>query len=1273
MSMRKYCFLVALILLSISSYGQSKPVSFIMPSANAASLGVYGEIPVSYFTGTPNISIPLYEIQGSKLRMPISLSYHAGGVRPDQHPGWTGIGWTLMAGGAITRKMNKMPDELNAASFPNMGYYFNYNALNNSNWASNLSTYGTYAIGYDVEPDEFSFNFMGYSGKFFLDQTRQWRVQCDKSLKVIFNSTDFFLPFVYNTTYAQNSYNFITPTFSKFTIIDEAGNKYTFGGVESAIEYSDEMTPMPGRSGELFFPSSWYLTKIESADGTEAIDLNYVRGPFTSYIYKGYNDSYLNASHNGFLNPGCYSFSAIVKTGGRIISPVYLESISMPKQSLQIDFTGSKSNDMKYTSTQYQNVILDNYGGATINDFALLMHTNDIHFDDPSDAWTALYVDRFIWRKLDAITIKNSSTQELVKKVKLNYTEQSTRRLRLNSLDIKDKLENTIQTYSCSYNDVPLLPNYLVYIGDHWGYNNNSFLPSSISGTNFYTLREPSEYYTKAELLTELFYPTGGSTEFQFEQNKYTSIVSADRQSLIPENGDAGGLRIKKIINKDGTGAQSEKEFYYVKNYTAGAIVANLTGSGILDAKPKYSFVNLSGVTSSGQSFTYSINSSNPVIPVSQNSSGTHIAYTEVVEKNPDNGYSIMKFTNHDNGYKDDPPVATFNRNNVPYQPFSSRDFERGKLRFRYDYKSTGKLLREIELDYSRINETGKSARAVENSFMQVCQSASGATTSRSAYLMYYYPFALTRETVKNYTSDDNYTTFQLNEKTFVVDDYKNVTQETIMASSGDNIKVDRKYPYDFNNLSSGNPYAAMLQKNMVSDVVESRTYRRKGTTDYLTGAVLNKFSINGSGNVYRTEAYQYTPAAAVSASTLTPTTYTSALNFDAGYYQAATYTYDANGDMIKIQKPGDMPMTALYNYNGNIIAEIKNSDPASVRYSSFDDAHAQSFTYNAAQVVTDATAPMGTKCFHIQSQTVSASGLNAAKKYRLSYWYKQGSAISLTNSGTHSNFVTGPTRNGWTMYSFELTGTTVVNIIGAGYIDEIRLYPVDAQMSTYAHKPLVGLTGLSDVNSRIQQYEYDDFSRLLRIRDHEQRILKQYDYQYQPPLHGNAIWQNLNEFACKSCQGTAYYSGIRQQRQKDINPNSPTYNTYQWVDIGTNYTACPLPAWVELSSACLLNEYNEYYEYVQIEEKDMNPCSPTYNQIRYRTEYNPDGCPKPACYSYCTGEGYKCVWGNCEYGIMVVTSTYYEAGIWVCIYHYEYSDGSWSQDYQIYSGSPCY
>ena len=63
-----------------------------MPSPTAASLGKFGDIPVSLYTGTPNINIPLYEVRGRVLSLPITLSYQASGIKVDEIPGWVGMG-----------------------------------------------------------------------------------------------------------------------------------------------------------------------------------------------------------------------------------------------------------------------------------------------------------------------------------------------------------------------------------------------------------------------------------------------------------------------------------------------------------------------------------------------------------------------------------------------------------------------------------------------------------------------------------------------------------------------------------------------------------------------------------------------------------------------------------------------------------------------------------------------------------------------------------------------------------------------------------------------------------------------------------------------------------------------------------------------------------------------------------------------------------------------------------------------------------------------------
>src|SRR5215813_8930666 len=62
----------------------------------------FGKIPVNELTGTPDISIPIYTLKSNFLSLPITLAYHATGIKVNQEASWVGLGWDLDAGGRIT-------------------------------------------------------------------------------------------------------------------------------------------------------------------------------------------------------------------------------------------------------------------------------------------------------------------------------------------------------------------------------------------------------------------------------------------------------------------------------------------------------------------------------------------------------------------------------------------------------------------------------------------------------------------------------------------------------------------------------------------------------------------------------------------------------------------------------------------------------------------------------------------------------------------------------------------------------------------------------------------------------------------------------------------------------------------------------------------------------------------------------------------------------------------------------------------------------------------
>lgn len=98
-------------LLSAEGEENANPLGRLIPcTPQATSLARYAEYPVSLTTGIPDISIPIYEIRMGEFTLPISISYHASGARPDEVPSCVGLGWTLNAGGAVTRTILGGPD-----------------------------------------------------------------------------------------------------------------------------------------------------------------------------------------------------------------------------------------------------------------------------------------------------------------------------------------------------------------------------------------------------------------------------------------------------------------------------------------------------------------------------------------------------------------------------------------------------------------------------------------------------------------------------------------------------------------------------------------------------------------------------------------------------------------------------------------------------------------------------------------------------------------------------------------------------------------------------------------------------------------------------------------------------------------------------------------------------------------------------------------------------------------------------------------------------------
>ena len=290
-----------------------------------------------------------------------------------------------------------------------------------------------------------------------------------------------------------------------------------------------------------------------------------------------------------------------------------------------------------------------------------------------------------------------------------------------------------------------------------------------------------------------------------------------------------------------------------------------------------------------------------------------------------------------------------------------------------------------------------------------------------------------------------------------------------------------------------------MERNNMVSPVIEKYvTIKKADSNEYLIAATRNEYNIvNGSSGIKaampatisQVELNSYVLFSAFSA------------NPDSYYKPQVNFNYDNRLNLSFQNKVNGKKVAYLWNYrNAYPVAQVTNTDTASIAYTSFegDDHGNWTFTGTASY---DATAPTGQASYLLTGFPISKSGLTTGQTYYLSYWTKNASAYAIT--GTQSGYpVLIRSYNGWNCFEHKISGQTSISISGSGQIDELRLYPIAAQMVTYTYTPTMGITSNCDENNRINYYIYDGIGRLKLVKDQDGNVIGTIDYHYQLSGH---------------------------------------------------------------------------------------------------------------------------------------------------------------------------
>ncbi|QRY58005.1 DUF5977 domain-containing protein [Sphingobacterium siyangense] len=490
--------------------GQLKLPEIIPPSPQSKAFQRYGEYPVNYNNGVPDISIPLYTIKSGKIEVPIVLRYYASGIKPyEPDMSNIGAGWTLDVGGMINRSVLGKADESYQKPYPmKTQAQINQENFDDIIYLDNLLKVSS---GKDSRYDQFSYRMGDKHGSFAIEDDQNGNFQA------------FTYPFVPYKIQINTQNSIVSNHYKTITgidVTDDHGFNYKFGynNIEKANDgHEDNVT-------------GWYLEKISEPFNANEVNFNYVA--ITPFLWGTYISSVDITSSDGRSGDNAVPYEGTCED----------QSFGWP------------------TSIGRQNFVGNTYSIRNINEITFRNGMVKFNLDASG-------------RQISSIVIYKEDNTVLRKiSFERDYFPGSTKHLRLKALKI-ESAEGLEESYSFSYDiNHPVADNRCIV--DQWGYcrgegdyvfgpmartvpaiypiTSTQSTPAVVNLSVGNTDLSPNDAYMKRYVLTKITYPTGGITEFDYEANEYFDII----------NRQGGGLRIKEIRSTGGNGPLINRKRY---------------------------------------------------------------------------------------------------------------------------------------------------------------------------------------------------------------------------------------------------------------------------------------------------------------------------------------------------------------------------------------------------------------------------------------------------------------------------------------------------------------------------------------------------------------------------------------------------------------------------------------------------------------------------------------------------------------------------------------
>ncbi|MDM8176924.1 YD repeat-containing protein [Olivibacter sp. 47] len=480
----------------------------------------------------------------------------------------------------------------------------------------------------------------------------------------------------------------------------------------------------------------------------------------------------------------------------------------------------------------------------------------------------------------------------------------------------------------------------------------------------------------------------------------------------------AGGLRIKSIRSFDGI-KESMKTFEYKEE--------DSYSSGFLSMYPTF-FVpmselwpNMNGIYLSSE-------------PINDTPEGPSVGYSRVVERFPDNSYTVHKFTTYGD-YPDQENSFNEGTSNGLLAHLTSMNFMRGLENEVITYDINNRPLKRVINEYevlsgASLNIVGVDIKPTFNFPSELSNWNGlyyGILTSRYAI-----PRRFTYKKKSYQISFDSGESNPLTTSTeYFYGNPKHVQPNRVIITKSDGGQevIESLYSLDY---ATGTAFIDnMKNNNLLAHPIEQVRYKEVGTTRTILSGTITKYLAGGKGLVDQVLELETSQPIALSsfkfsnrAAGQLPSGSTGATTFSphSGYKSRLIYSnYDAYGNARQVQPASGPPVTYIWSYKGQYpVAEIKNA------------------------LFTDIQTKLG------GDQTV--------------------------NTFTDS-------------YPSDTDLRTKFN--------GIRSLLPNSALSYYTYDPLNGMTSATDPSGRTTYYNYDGFGRLKEIKDTQSKTTDTYEYHY--------------------------------------------------------------------------------------------------------------------------------------------------------------------------------